>query len=195
MQLIALSGGKGHGKDTFAKVLVEEMEKAGMLGVTHSFAYSMKRGLAEIFGADVWAFHNHLMKEMPLQGVSFTPREVMMWANDAFKTKFGRAVFLQPAIGHYARWQRTPELSKPDAVIFTDLRFLEEASWVKHEMGFIVEVLNPAKAENEAPVAHESEAKQCRSMVDHTVFNAGSVDDLLEEARKVLIKAGVFTND
>lgn len=195
MQLIALSGRKGHGKDTFAKMLVEEMEKVGMLGVTHSFAYSMKRGLAEIFGADVESFHNHFMKEMPIRGVSFTPREVMMWANDVFKAKFGRAVFLQNAISHYARWQRTPELSKPDAVIFTDLRFLEEASWVKHEMGYIVEVINPIKEENEPPIAHESEAGQCRTLVDSVVFNEGPVESLRKEARNVLIKAGVFTND
>lgn len=81
-----------------------------------------------------------------------------------------------------------PEYGKPNWII-TDLRFLNEFQAVKDRNGICVRVIRPVKAEGNqnAGLLHASEVALDQYTFDWEIQNSGSIENLVEEVRKMLI--------
>jgi len=68
--------------------------------------------------------------------------------------------------------------------VFTDVRFQNEADYVRSIGGIIVRIVRPGQsAEN-----HESELKQCEVAADIEIVNDGGIEDLHNKIRAILAK-------
>lgn len=179
--LIGLAGAARTGKSTAQGVIADEFGLAPL-----NFADPIKDALTAMLDVD---FH-HLdgaEKEAPLPALGLSPRELMQtlgteWGRHLNGSGFWIAVaqrrlaLLENAAGDAFR-----------GAVFSDVRFNEEAEWLRRHGGLIIHLARPGA---DAVRGHASEAGIYPRRGDAHVDNSGS----LSELRQALI-ATVFRND
>lgn len=177
LKLVAVTGFAGAGKDTIRLAL----EAQGFVGL--AFAEPLKRMLAELYGisgVDYAYMENRELKEkvIPAYGVSY--RQMAQ----TLGTEWGRS--LHPNFWTKVMHARVDELYQRQGVkniVVSDLRFLNEAAWVRMMGGEIWRVERP----NLAGVRpHVSESELLNIEPDQVIHNTGSIADLEEAARRAL---------
>lgn len=156
--VIGLTGAGGAGKDTVG----------GMLG--HSmlaFAGPLKQGLAAMGFPEP---SSRASKEDLLPGYSFSWRQ----AAQTLGTEWGRS--LQPDIWLAITKSRVERMLAAYVVI-TDVRFHNEADWVR-ENGLLVHVKGRRTSLTEEASKHASEHGMLPHAGDYMIRNADTLDDL-----------------
>lgn len=173
MDILALSGKKGSGKDFLGNFLCQERNYTRI-----AFADPLKKAIEEIFSLN----HDQLYgsdkeKEDIYWGVS--PRWLMTTiGTEMFRDFFG---LLMKTKGIWSEeekaniWVKCAEkkiqvlrekgLSK---FVITDLRFKNEANWVKKNNGVIININRP---QNTSSSDHISETDLSEEYFDHTFLN------------------------
>lgn len=141
MKLIALIGKKGHGKDTFAKLLRAQHPKT----VTKAFADPVKDGLVAALQVPREHFDDPVLKNLPLLGYGVTPRDLMEWEGTKYREKLGNAHYVRIMARQYNALVGHLGISHPDLFVITDCRFEGEAYWIHAAGGLLVEVVDPRK--------------------------------------------------
>jgi hypothetical protein len=152
MKHIGLIGLAGSGKDTAAKALI----KLGYYRI--AFADELKE-LAFEFGwnGEKDEDGRRLLQELGMIGRRYSPN---VW------------------IKHVA-WRIVPN---GPPIVFTDVRFQNEADYVRSIGGMIVRIVRPGIiSEN-----HESELNQRDVAADIEIVNDGSIDDLHQKIRAII---------
>lgn len=176
--LIGLTGYAGHGKDTVRQML-EELDFVGL-----AFADPIRQMLRELLnsnGIDSAYMDERELKEavIPQLGVSY--REMAQ----TLGTEWGRA--LHPAI-----WLRLADAFIADCYdtdtfnthfVVSDVRFPNEAAWVRERGGSIWRVVRPGIA---AVNAHTSESSIDLIEPDLVIDNSGTLDDLRNQVEQAL---------
>jgi len=154
MKNIGLIGLAGSGKDTAAKALYP-------LGyVRYAFANRVK-GLAWGFGWDGKKDERGraLLQNIGMAGRQYDPE---VWIN-------------------YVKLMIQSEID-PGPIVFTDVRFQNEADYIRNGGGIIVRIVRPGQiAEN-----HESELNQSEIAADYEVVNDGSIEDLHNKIKSLI---------
>jgi dephospho-CoA kinase len=154
MKHIGLIGLAGSGKDTAAKALYS-------LGyMRYAFADRVKN-LAWRFG---WDGNKDERGRALLQNIGMAGRQY------------------DPAT-----WIKYVELmieheTDPELIVFTDVRFQNEADYIRSKGGIIVRIVRPGQIAEK----HESELKQCEVAADIEVVNDGSIEDLHNKIRNLI---------
>jgi hypothetical protein len=181
-RLVGFTGRAGAGKDTAADFVAKAYGFR-----RHAFADPMKAGLNAMFGWSPLNWQDRAWKEAPNEALGgFSPR----FLAQTLGTEWGRQTVHSNLWVWLAeqRWQR---LNADNAATFgplpgmavSDVRFANEAYWIKTRGGAVIEIARP----DAAPVsAHASEAGVPRELIDHVVLNDGSIEDLFEKLRRVL---------
>lgn len=173
--VIGLTGLAGSGKDTVADHLVARHGFA-----RHALADPIKNMLEALLidaGIDPVCLYARQLKEQPLGRLGVSPRQMMQ----TLGTEWGRE--LQPDF-----WLRIAELqlgmhdmprSTPvsDRIVITDVRFHNEAHWVREHGGFMLRVSRPAPEVR----SHHSERGINNIVVWREVPNLGSLDELHDQ--------------
>ncbi len=81
------------------------------------------------------------------------------------------------------------ECHPDDNICIEDVRFDDEARAIKNRGGFIIRVDRPGRPDDEYS-EHVSEAGVDPSLIDTTIYNDGSVDDLTDAVRTVIANYG-----
>lgn len=154
--LIGLMGGKGHGKDTAAKRLVE---KFGFQ--RRAFADKLYQEVAQAFGVSTDFLGNRDTKESPLPELALSRCADAEFVKVVLKTETESGALLAPRSPRFImqRWGTEyrrqhgvddywlkvlePELqSNPEGLFaITDVRFLNETSFVERHGGLLVRVV------------------------------------------------------
>jgi len=172
--LIAMTGGKGSGKDTFAQVLVTEFDF-----VHTRFADPLKNMLRTLFseaGLDAEDYIEGPYKETPLDILGGkTPRYAMQTLGTEWRDLIDRKLWSR-------LWQARVELllqqGKP--VVVTDCRFIHEAATIRNMGGFILRVERPTRRNDDL---HVSEQEMNLIEADEVILNRGSINQLHNKAR------------
>ncbi|KAG5182993.1 Deoxynucleotide monophosphate kinase [Tribonema minus] len=164
MRIIGLVGTKGAGKDTFADAL-------GL--PKFSFAAPIKEACCAIFMLDDEAFEDRHLKETvdPRWGIS--PRSMLQTlGTECVRGHFGD--------DHWIRHMsmRLEQCSEDDIVI-TDVRFRDEADFVKARGGELIRIVRPALNVDDA---HSSETAIRNIACDAIILNDGSKEQLCKQA-------------
>ena len=70
----------------------------------------------------------------------------------------------------------------PGPIVFTDVRFQNEADYIRSIGGTIVRIVRPGQiAQN-----HESELKQCEVAADIEIVNDGTIADLHKKIKQLI---------
>lgn len=171
--LIALTGAPGSGKDTLAEqfVLHDVYEQ-------YRFADPIKAMLTQFhIRLDVWEDHD--AKERPIPWLGKSPR----YLAQTLGTEWGRDL-IHPDIWVLmakGRWH-VLNAGGEGRMVISDVRFLNEANWIKAAGGIIVKIIRSGHNHEMDNASHFSENGIPYSMVDVTVSNDGTKDDLRNDA-------------
>ena len=155
MFVIGLSGKIGSGKDTVCEMIAEAHPGAKFLRI--AFADALKEEVATACGVAV----DYLNQNKPL----FRP--MLQW----WGTEFRRAQDADYWIGRAAAKMAASDAS---LVIVTDVRFVNEAQFVRGAGGMLVRVHRPGCAAGR----HSSETIQDGFQFDLEIVNSGTLEQL-----------------
>lgn len=168
IQIIGITGKKRSGKDTFAQPLIQN-------GFTRfAFADPVKEVARVMFGVPVDAD--------PSDPAPYFPSVDARYIWQKVGTEASRDVFHQRVWIHNLH-QRVLDSGKKRIVI-TDVRFDDEAEWIRSQGGVLVHVFRIA-AENSGDT-HRSENGVSTEFITHSVANNSTIENLHNEALELL---------
>lgn len=173
MILIGLAGPAGCGKDTAADYLCD---RHGF--VSYSFAQPLKSMLAAMLGlSDQELAEQYLTrekKEQPIPALGKSPRELLQ----TLGTEWGRLTIdtnLWLNIAQIRLGSMQDQFPHARGIVISDVRFCNEANWIRYCRGTVVHVDRQAAI----PVrAHISERGPDRMASDAILDNSGTLNSL-----------------
>lgn len=161
-----------HGRAWAGKNRLADMMNCHALG----FADPLYSALSAMFGIPESRLRDRSRKEEVIPWIGKSPRELLQ----TLGTEWGRGLVRADI------WLRVAEQRLERAmdagfsrVAFADLRFDNEAEWIRERGGVIVWITRPGGA---ACREHVSEAGISPHLIDFTVANDGTLDDLRRRA-------------
>lgn len=178
--LVGLTGAAGCGKDTLADAL-----KSIYYYEKYSFAGPIKEAICAMF-SDYTLFDRD-NKESPLAWINASPRSLAQ----TLGTEWGREmidkdIWIKLANRFWNRLrERKDSYDVPVRMVIPDVRFENEARWIKAAGGVVVKVTRPG---NDLSVPeHKSEAGIPGLLVDGTVLNLeGHLEDAYNQLMKII---------
>jgi hypothetical protein len=168
--LIGVTGKAGAGKDTFAKYFIDKGWKR------YGFADPLKRMLEVGFDLDPSVWDQHEIKEAEIPWLGRSPR----YLAQTIGTDWGRKMV------HPDVWLLLAEqvLIKEPQLIIPDVRFDNEARWIREHGGVVIRVCKTIDwtVDNGE---HESEKGVSDDYVSRAVINDGTIDDLHKSAARI----------
>lgn len=169
--VVGLAGRARVGKSTAAEIL-----RRVTGGYLYSFADPLRAMLRAGFGIDMDQPQWQARKEVPIAALGCSPRYLLQ----TLGTEWGRELV------HPDLWviRARQELgARGPTMVLADVRFDNEADWVRREGGLVIHLERP-----DAPTvrAHASEAGVGRLPDDAEVTNDGTIDQLTGRLLEVL---------
>lgn len=184
--IIMLTGRKGHGKDTVADIIAEVIESEYTNNKLNRIALAtpFKELMAKTFSISVDDLNdlkndlNQIKSDSENPAVDTNMRRILQNFGEHSKTQFGDEVWCQVADRNLCRGIN----------IITDLRLELEKDYFKEKYGRAVHTI---KVKRERKLKgpedeHISEIEVDNMEVDYNISNAGTIEDLRIEVRKVL---------
>lgn len=164
-QIVGITGLKRAGKDTCAEYLVNRYGFD-----RHSFAQPLKDMLSVLLEyVDCNdRYFSELNKEEKIPGINTSYRKLAQ----TLGTEWGRKL-IDDNIWINMLAANTEYVDK---IVISDVRFENEAKWVKKNGGIIIKVTRPVL--KSATDNHPSEQGIDESFIDHHITNNGSIEDL-----------------
>jgi len=167
MNIIGLTGLAGTGKDTAAEYFIEQGY------APWAFAAPIRNALIYGFGLSEEYFDDRVLKETVIEDIGKSPRELMqLFGTDFARNMLGNDIWVK-VNGHILnQFFIAPENADVVGLVLTDVRFDNEAEYIKSKGGIIVEITRP----NTSAVAnHVSEQGIDRELIDVSVPNDGDI--------------------
>lgn len=168
--LIGIAGRGRAGKDTVANFII-----AAIGGYRYSFADPIRAMLAPL-GVDMSDPYWQARKEEPIPALGVSPRRMMQ----TLGTEWGRQL-INPDLWLVMAHQRL--LRNGPGMVISDVRFENEAAWIRKHGGRIIHVIRP---EAKAVEAHASEDGIEMLDTDAQLFNSGTLEELQLTVRELL---------
>lgn len=145
MIIIGISGKKGSGKDTFSRLLEEQLVNSGFTVTIKAFANNLKECCALISGQFPWVFYDQNSKDKKAGLLNMTNRELMQKFGDLTRQ-------LDPDI--WIKLTLEPDYKiAPDVLLITDVRFKNEVKAIKDRGGILIRI----KSDRSVADSHISE--------------------------------------
>lgn len=165
---IALAGTARAGKDTFARVLEQELSKQGYEVIKVAFADYLKEIYQQFFG--------HLVNNEK-------PRDAYVTLGNAFR-EIDINFWIRPVEAARDYLENTEGFGNPVAMIITDTRYFNEALWASQEGFLVVKVdadplIRQARAEalgETLKLDNEGDSEVDLIQPDLTILNNGEAD-------------------
>lgn len=168
--LIGIAGRARSGKDTVANFII-----AAIGGYRYSFADPIRAMLAPL-GVDMNDPYWQARKEDVIPALGVSPRRMMQ----TLGTEWGRNLInsdLWLVMAHQRLLRNGP------GMVISDVRFENEAAWIRKHGGRIIHVIRP---EAKAVEAHASEDGIEMLDTDAQLFNSGTLEELQLSVRELL---------
>jgi hypothetical protein len=206
--LIGISGAAGAGKDTLARGIAA----VDVYGIYH-FADPIKLAINAMFGFEMGDWNDREWKEEPIPGFEMRlsadycdrfdiPRQAVgevasrspRFLAQTLGTEWGRLmidmdIWLKLAQRRYAMISKQATLSKGRimgmGMIIPDVRFENEAQWIKDEGGLLLHVERPGQEEI-SESSHASEAGFDPALINEVIYNDGPPSKMIADAREIL---------
>lgn len=175
--LIGLTGHAGSGKDTVRNILEARHDFDGI-----AFADPIRDMLTALLGScDIttdWLTDREL-KEKPIPELGLSYRQMAQQLG----TEWGRSLSERLWLDIAARKVELCKSFGSEGVVISDVRFPNEAAWIKAQGGAVWKILRPGID----PVrAHASEDLISTLPYDYVIDNRGSIDDLIYAVRMAM---------
>lgn len=169
--ILGITGGKRHGKDTTANFIAERIPI-----VRVSFAEPLKRCAQELFAEQKIDWENKDGEYLPIPG-KHTVRDLYI--------AIGRGLrdYLDPNIWLWLAQNKIACSAKPNSlVVITDVRYPNEAKLIRSLGGKVVKIVRP-----ELLPYSEAEVQIDLISSDYFLLNSGSLEDLRTKIQASLL--------
>jgi len=185
MKLIGIAGKARSGKDSIAEYLVDFFN-------AHRYALAdpLKEACSVAFGIPLHKFYEAEFKETIDEFWQLSPREIAQrFGTECMREQFREDFWLKRALFEL---EDVAYNEDRDYFVIPDIRFENEADWIRERGGELWHVVRPSIGEGVVR-AHASEAGVDAKNEDIVFFNDGDLDHLFDlvEARIADIKAGI----
>ena len=175
MRFIALHGRAHAGKDTIAGMLVQQHDFSRV-----SFAGPIKDGLIAMFGLSRAELEDD-RKEKPVPWLGVSPRRLMQ----TLGTEWGRNM-IRDDLWIALADRRIAQMRKYGTrLVITDVRFENEAAWIRRIGGEIWHVLRP-QASNVVPLHASEDGIRLLAGADSVIDNSEGLEQLAGKVRAAL---------
>lgn len=167
-RIIGLTGQAATGKDTVRYMLEEDHGFDGL-----AFADPIRQMIGELLtsnGFDTVWMYDRDHKECPIPGLGASYRELAQRLGD-----WGRAIHPDFWVNIAANFVSELQQRGDHLIIISDVRFVNEARWIREAGGQIWRLERPGVA---SVRDHESERQVAQVLADHTIHNTGTMEDL-----------------
>jgi hypothetical protein len=166
---IGITGKIAAGKDTLADALVAHESQMFM---KYSLAQPMKDIAMNVFGFTKDQLYDHDLKETTDKFWDITPRNFLqIMGTDMFRDVFRDDVWLKLAEKHMKEHE-------DKHVVIADIRFVNEAEFIRDLGGVIIKIERPGQPEAEGAVKHVSEQGIPDELIDHVLINNSTLCSL-----------------
>lgn len=167
MILIGISGRKESGKDTVYLFIKELLGETGIIQL--AFANELKYEVAEACGLSINSIEINKKALRPL---------LQAWGTDFKRNLVDKDYWVKKIA---AKINRIPITTK--VVVITDVRFHNEASFIRDVKGFVIRVNRPSDNKD----THISETELYDYQFDYTINNTGTLKDLKARTKEFLV--------
>lgn len=207
--IIGISGKIGSGKDTIGEIIQGlSITNGGREFEIKKFAGKLKTIASLLTGIPVYDFENQDFKKTllgsewgtvrpnPLNAVPLfedvqfneimSVRELLQkLGTEAMRNGLHQNVWVNALFADYKR----PKMSEPNPSnwIITDVRFPNELEAINDVNGLTIRVVRPQIETANFKSQHPSETALDDAEFDYEIINDGSIDDLIEKVRQILI--------
>lgn len=168
--LIGLTGRAGAGKDT-AGAYLEDQYACCAIALADPIRDMLCALLHHIDVDEAWLTERAL-KERPIPALGLSYRHLAQ----TLGTEWGRDLVSMGLWVHIAAYRVTQIRELGSNIVVTDIRFPDEARWLRAMGGTLVRIERPDRSSEVRP--HISEAHTDTLPAEHTLCNHGSVADL-----------------
>jgi len=177
MRIIGIAGAAGSGKDTAAQLIKDHSSNS----ILYSLASPLKESASILFGIDIEDFYDRIAKEKINDVWKLTPRQLLI----KMGTDFGRNVINKDIFIIRAQVEINKHFSENfDYFIIPDIRFDNEAEFVKDNDGIIIKL--DRNNRDVVQLDHETEYGISDDLVDIYINNNSSILDLEYELIRAL---------
>jgi Deoxynucleotide monophosphate kinase len=189
VKLLGIAGKARSGKDTIGEYMRDEYDFK-----LYSFASPIKEAASKMFGIPLHVFYDgeHDREEViPYWG--FSPREILQkLGTECGRDVFRKDIWLKRGLHEWENFKNDYEIymeSKPSSptysgMIFTDVRFDNEADAIRERGGKIIHIIRDAA---ETVSEHTSEACIIMDSDDIVVYNNDSLEDLYINISDIMV--------
>ena len=178
---IAITGGKGHGKDTVARIIVENLG-AEIVRFADGLK-AMLRAYYRLCGLTDAETERRIEGDLKQEPCLWLGGKTPRYAMQTLGTEWREMVWSKMWVNQLAERLRTSTVP----TVTPDMRFLIEESAFDDVGGIKLRVVNPRVAAD-ASSLHVSETEMELIRVHETILNDGTIEDLAEKVRAVLLK-------
>lgn len=178
MKILGLTGLAGSGKDTVAEFLMDQNQ-----GYCRAFADPLRRAAVEIFGLTHEQLLDRGLKEQEIPYWGMSPRQILQkLGTECIRDVFGPETWVKRAELELEMVKAldTREPLGAKVIVFTDVRFVEEAEFIHRHGGVVVRVNRPGCVPESAHSSENGLADEC---VDYELMNDGDLGQLREVVR------------
>lgn len=186
-KIIGVTGTKESGKNTFGSYLVNNY------GFTeNAFAKPLKDASKILFGLNDEQLYDSEKKEQYDSKIGYSPREVLQkFGTEIVREQFAN-IFPNMFRNSYKNlWIKLMDIfintkeNENKFVVITDLRFQDEAEWVKNKGGIIVKINRQSIKKNKYS-EHKSETELNTIKANYIIKNNGSIQNLYNNIDKLM---------
>lgn len=175
--IIGLTGKARSGKDSAANALIQQ----GYIKM--AFADPLKRAVAALTGEVLNAYHSDELKEAVTPALGVTRRKGLQDLGTAIRSVFGSETFVR--LLQYGILRGNPGHRY---YVVSDVRYPNEAQALRDMGGTIIQISRPDHAGLTGLEAlHSSEAGLPPELIDDTVVNDGSLEDLYRQVTRLTV--------
>lgn len=195
--VLGVTGKAGTGKDKFSHLLEDNIDKNCFHVKRFAFADPVKEVCSLLFKHPINNFYNQDSKDKLIPAFNLSVREAMQkFGTDLVRNNLDKDHWIKyMALNMYERLNIIGNtftddddyLNRGNLFILTDIRFDNEASFVKQCGGKIIKI----KRENHNSMKHESEAGIADSYIDYVIDNNSSLIELNRLSRRFANKYGL----
>lgn len=199
MNIIAITGKAGSGKDTIADYLHEKYHNVWV----ESFATPLKRVCSEAFGIPLENFNDSELKEQTDEFWKVSPRKIAQFVGtEMFRDQ---VKWLVPGITDNFWIARMDALingqldtiegatyDQDDTIVISDLRFQNEYQYVSAKSGLIIHLTRDDAPDTVGIPGHSSESGIIFDDIVYSVTNNGTKEELYAQVEEILTASGII---
>jgi len=202
IQIIALHGAYGSGKDVVGACISDVLRERGLTCYNRKFGSAVKRAVWALTGVPMkvvddksydWAVYDYTreQKAMELPGLGMTLGKMLqIFATDVVRKSINPDTWIHVLKNELESQEFADEVSAtPTVVIITDLRFPNEEMWLESVNSINIKVKRPASMLDDIldgrDRSHQSEQDLHDDGFDHILHNTGTLEELENAAYKL----------